>query len=523
MKCPNCGESNFDWARKCDDCGHRFAVENRSTTVNAAAHGRAVTNEILDLQRHTVDEIPGKTISINAATYEILPRTRTIRGANVYTLRNLRTRLVTFELKVFSCAAGSNEWEQIKRRGREVFREKAVFSTERDPGANTFVVEEIYEQNGGLVGLQRAFTTHPGPEYYEQRMTKAATLLNEGRIADAIQEYDRVLALNPNHAAAMGNKGVCLGRAGDVAGGVRLFLQCMELEPNETTPYHNAASFLAGSGRPEAATAILAKGLNRYAGEFATWMFLVELATEYDTLSRVDEIVERGMTLIAESKTGQRLRQRIEESRTRWQRYCAALDQAIRLQLSKQWDEALQLLAQVSTLSKRNAVAELNCCICLFQKGDLEASFRRTQACQFKLDGNHQRSAGLLLLLCAAGLQKWDFARAVALDFHRCFPAPALLPGIPAASKHPHAAELSTFPTRTAVFGVADSIEEPGVDRILTTLSTIPTRIDCSSEQLKALTELRERYRQRATMRKAPTDSSGPDILDLDSGSSRPH
>jgi len=297
----------------------------------------------------------------------------------------------------------------------------------------------------------------------------------------------------------------------------------MELDPNVTTSYENAAVFLAGSGRPEAATAILAKGLRRYAGEFGTWMFLVQLATEYDTLALVDDVVERGMTLVADSKVGRRLRPRIEESRARWQRYCATLEQAVRLQLSKQWDEALQLLAQSAALSKRNAVAELNCCICLFQKGDFEASFRRTQACQFRLDGNHQRAAALLLLLGAAGLQKWDVARAVALDFHSRFPTPQDLPLIPTAAKHPHAAVLPMFPTGTAVFGAADSIEGPVVDRILMTLATMPTKIGCSAEQLEALAELRTRYLQREAMHLAPTDRNSPEIFDLDSGSSRPH
>jgi tetratricopeptide (TPR) repeat protein len=523
MKCPNCGASNFDWARKCDDCGHRFRVEQRSTTPSAAAQGEPIVVETLDLQRHAANDIPGKTISINGAAYEILPAIRAIRGATVYALRHQRSRLVTFELKVFSCAAGSHEYDEIKRRGREVFREKVVFSTERDPGANAFVVEEIYEQNGGLVGLQRSFSTHPGPEYYETQMKKAATLINENRIADAIQEYDRVLALNPNHIAALGNKGVCLGRIGDIAGAARLFVQCIELDPNETTSYHNAATFLAGSGRPESATAILAKGLNRYAGEFGTWMLLVRLATEYDTLALVDDVVERGMTLVADSEAGRGLRQRIDESRIRWQRYCAALEQATRMQLSKQWDEALQLLAQAAALSKRNAVAELNCCICLFQKGDLDASFRRTQACQFRLDGNHNRAAGLLLLLTAAGLQKWDVARAVALDFHRRFTTLQDLPLVPAAAKHAHGAELPMFPSRTAVFGAADLIEELGADRVLLTFATIPTRIDCNAEQVTALAQLGERYKQRAAMRMAPTDSNSPEISELDSGSSRPH
>jgi tetratricopeptide (TPR) repeat protein len=321
----------------------------------------------------------------------------------------------------------------------------------------------------------------------------------------------------------LGNKGACLGRTGDVAGALRLFLQCIELDPNETSSYHNAALFLAASGRPEAAMSILAKGLNRYAGEFGTWMLLVQLATEHDTLALVHDVVERGMTFIADSKAGERLRPRIEESRTRWQRYCAALEQAIRVQLSKQWDEALQLLAQAAVLSKRNAVAELNCCICLFQKGDLEASFRRTHACQFRLNGNHQHAAGLLLMLCAAGLQKWDVARAVALDFHRRFPAPMDLPLIPAAAKHAHVSELPMLPTRTAVFAAADSIEEPGVDRILHALVTIPTRIDCSAEQATALTQLGDRYRQRAAMPAKATDSNSPEISDLDLGSSRPH
>ena len=94
---------------------------------------------------------------------------------------------------------------------------------------------------------------------------------------------------------------------------------------------------------------------------------------------------------------------------------------------------------------------------------------------------------------------------------------------MPAAAKHAHGAELPMFPSRTAVFGAADLIEELGADRVLLTLATIPTRIACTAEQVTALAQLGERYKQRAAMRMAPTDSNSPEISGLDSGSSRPH
>jgi tetratricopeptide (TPR) repeat protein len=516
MMCPSCGGSNFAWARQCDHCGRPLRGDSRSSTPGLTQPDRQVEHQELDLRTHALEDVPGKTVAINGVRYTILKSTRVSRQPNVcvFPLRHQTTLMVHFELKVFRCTPGSAAYESVKARGLRTFREKAPLSTDKDPGAVYFVIEEIYEQNGGLLGLQRAFTDHPGPAYHAARMARAISLLNEGRHVDAIREFDRILELNPNHNAALCNKGVCLARSGDVSGAVDLFSRCIELDANDPAPYQNAALFLSGSGRVEAATKILKKSLNRYAGDFGTWMLLIRIAIENDTLDLVHEIVESGMTLIADTEIGGRLRPELERSRARWIRYCAALEQAIPAQMSQAWDDAVRLLDQTIPLSRRNALAELNRCICLFHKNEIEASVQGLRQCAHRLDGNAALAAALLLLLGSADLGKWDVARGIALGFHRRVETVSQLPRIPVVVKHAQASAPAPM-----FFG-ADCIEDPRIGRIVSTLSKMPAFIQCDAADVKALDELRERYEQLAAMSFPALEPRTPQP---DTGSSKPH
>src|SRR5262245_59846341 len=123
MQCSNCSGHNFTWARRCDHCGHPFQPAAPQERTAGAPSDRAEA-VVLDLGRHAPDEAAGKTITINGVEYGILERSRTIRSAHVYPLRNLRTRLIMFELKVFLCEPGSPAFESIRQRGRRIFAEK---------------------------------------------------------------------------------------------------------------------------------------------------------------------------------------------------------------------------------------------------------------------------------------------------------------------------------------------------------------------------------------------------------------
>jgi Flp pilus assembly protein TadD len=462
----------------------------------------SVKDEPLDLGRHALEDIPGKSVVINGVAYRILGRSRVTPAASVYPLLNKRTLLVGLELKVFLCRPGSDDYNATKTRGLRTFREKAMVSSGADPAADFFIIEEIYEQNGGMLGLQRCFGGNPGPNYYPEQMSKALALVRQERPADAMQEFDRILALNPGHIAALGNKGVCLARQGDIPGALQLFLRGIELYANETAAYRNAAMFSAAYGRPEPALGILKKTLSRYAGDFGSWMTLVRIATEHDALDEVDDVVAAGLALVGDTKLGQKLRPVVDESRARWERYSTALEQAASAQLSRAWDNAIPILERAETMSKRNAVAEMNRAVCLFHKGRIHASVELLCRCAHRLYGEHAHAANLLLLLGFAELGEWDRAGSIALDLHKRFEQPLGLPRIPVLVRYPKDRGPASG------VGLANCVEDPGTDRIVATLSRIQAHTPRTVASATAFEQLRERYLQLAAVNLPPLPES---------------
>src|SRR5262249_53895872 len=155
---------------------------------------------------------------------------------------------------------------------------------------------------------------------------------------------DQVLASSPNHLLALANKGVCLWRVGDVAQALEITFKCIELEPNETLTYRNAATFLTGVGRPEAAIQLLKQSLDRYRAEYKTWVMLLRIAAEYDLLDQVEELVEAGMKLIGDAKIAATFRAWIVPSRVRARRYASSMKSATDAQLAGAWTDAMQHL-----------------------------------------------------------------------------------------------------------------------------------------------------------------------------------
>jgi tetratricopeptide (TPR) repeat protein len=436
--------------------------------------------ELLDLRRHDLEDVPGKTVFINCVPYTILDLIGQGGEANVYRIRNQRTQEVLFVLNVFLFTPEAPEYEAIRHRGDQTFQSKAYSSSDRDPSAKGFLSLEIYEQNGGLLGFQRYVGRVRDPEEYQVEMSKAGNLTSEGRDPDAVQIFNEVLAHNPNHVSAMCSKGVCLGRAGDIPGGLQLFLRCIELEPNMTVPYHNAGIFLVNSGRPEDAIQILNQALDRYAADFETWLMLVNISTEYDGTELVDDIIDWGLKLISKAKISEHLRARIEESMARSEHYRLAFERAVSAQSSQHWDDAMPYFEEAIAASKRNAIAQLNFCICLFHKGRIKESVQRLRTILHRIHGAPAFASGALLLVGWAHLGEWDTVRFIALDFYRRFERPADLPRIPL---------LATYDC---------CLELPNVDRIVSTLSAIPSHLQCPASDMKAFEDLRKKYQQLA-------------------------
>jgi Flp pilus assembly protein TadD len=77
--------------------------------------------------------------------------------------------------------------------------------------------------------------------------------LRRGRVALAVSEFSRALALTPLRAAARSNLGVALERAGDLGGALNETAHALELDPLRATPWVNLTRLLLRVQGPAAA------------------------------------------------------------------------------------------------------------------------------------------------------------------------------------------------------------------------------------------------------------------------------
>jgi tetratricopeptide (TPR) repeat protein len=462
MTCPHCGQNNFKWARHCDHC-RRPLTEG----VAPASAGSSTVNE----PTAPVTGIEGGSFSFNGVSYTALSRSRESRDADVFPLRHQRSELVIFEMKVFRCDPDTPLYEEIKTRPPKSFRTQAEISA---PGAKV-VFEEIYEQDGRLLGLQRAYREHPGPAYHAEQMAAAQALLQKQQFGEAIAAYDAILALNPSHVPALGNKGLALINTGNVEKGLGCFERCVGIDANMPEPQINQAAYLAATGQSERATMTLARLLKRYPWSLDHWLALVQMASAEDTLDLAQRFIEPGLAVLGGVPVGERVRAATNESRTRRQAYLSELERARSQQLAKRWTDALETLERCHTLSRRHAIASLNRAICHYHLSDMTACRATVRASHHRLlERSHTLTSMLLWLLSAVALEDCQAAIAVvvALQHHIANGMPVVeLPRVPVAA-------LPSLPHQGVGLSLdaASVLEDLDVAPVLTALNQLGER-----------------------------------------------
>jgi tetratricopeptide (TPR) repeat protein len=486
MTCPSCSQNNFKWARRCDHCGR--PLTGAAAPVSAGAPAR---NE----RGQSAVDIEGRTFTFNGVSYTALARSRQLKDADVYPLRHQQSELVVFEMKAFRCDPGSPLYEDVKGRPAGSFRTKAMLSTS-DTSAAHLVIEEIYEQDGRLLGLQRAYREHPGPAYHEARMASAEELFQKRQFSEAVAVYDAVLALNPHHAVALQNKGLALMNGGK-AEGLLCFEQCVGIDANMAEPQINQASYLAVMGKPEQATSTLARLLKRYPWSFDHWLALVHMASTEDTLDLAEHLIEPGLAALAGVPVGDRVRAAMDESRTRWRAYVSELERARSQQMAQQWADALETLTRCSTLSRRHAVASLNRAICLYHLSDMKAC-RDTLRPNYHrlLDKSHGLASMLLWMLSAASLGDWQEAMAFVSAFEQHIGAGLAVIEMP---RVPVAAMPSPPPPGGSLIAAGSVLEAWDVAPILTALTALAARPECQAKA-RTIVAVMAAYTQLASL-----------------------
>jgi len=484
MTCPHCGQSNFKWARRCDHCRRPL-----TEPVERASAGSSAANE----PTRPVEDIEGRSFTFNGVSYTALRRSRQVRDADVFPLRHQQSELVIFEMKVFRCDPGTPSYEEIKARPPKSFRTQAELSAS---GAKV-VFEEIYEQDGRLLGLQRAYREHPGPAYHAEQMAAAQALFQKQQLGEAIAAYDAILTLNPSHTAALGNKGLALVDTGRLEEGLGCFERCVGIDANMPEPQINQAAYLAAMGQPEQATMTLARLLKRYPWSFDHWLALVKMASTEDTLDLAQRFVEPGLAVLEGVPAADQARAAMDASRTRRQAFLSELERARSLQVAQRWADALETLSRCTTLSRRHAVASLNQAICQYHLPDMAACQNTLRATHHRLiDDSHTLASLLLWMLSAAALDDWQGAIAVVgvLQQHIAALGPGVdMPRVPVAAP-PCLPSGAGF-----TLDAASVLEDLDVTPILTTLNRLAERPE-GRANIGAVETVAAAYRQLATL-----------------------
>ena len=61
----------------------------------------------------------------------------------------------------------------------------------------------------------------------------------QGKLDEAIADYDMAISLNPNHAKAYNNRGVAYRKKGDLDRAIADYNEAIRLDPKDAKAYHN--------------------------------------------------------------------------------------------------------------------------------------------------------------------------------------------------------------------------------------------------------------------------------------------
>jgi len=106
------------------------------------------------------------------------------------------------------------------------------------------------------------------------RLELASAYFADGKTAYALEEIDRALQLQPQHAEALGLRGLVLLQAGDSAAAISHLRQAVRIEPDNPGLLNNLGWALCQSGKPQTAMPYLERALAQpaYAESAKAWV-----------------------------------------------------------------------------------------------------------------------------------------------------------------------------------------------------------------------------------------------------------
>lgn len=408
----------------------------------------------LDLTRHDIEEVPGKTISINGVAYELQPLFGEGGTAFVFPLKNLRSGLILFVAKIMKFRPGSPEYNHSFDRMQKHDVERMCFIME--DAEIPVIPEEHYLVKGGMVRFQKFLGSVDNPEYFSDDAEKANAFAKARMFSRALEAYDAILSLNPYHTEILVNKSICLDAIGETPEAISLLASTIEIEPNNRSYYNLIAKIAANHGMSGLAVHYLNRAVQRCPWDYINRLSLAQIALDYDMIEIASKCIGESLRAKPTSKTFRRLRQELPRGGRRSYRYNDLLSQAASLQMKQRWEEAVSLCERAARISRNNAIALLNRTICLVQSGKGAPVAMETGSLIYRLHDRFMPTCALVAAQCFHQQNDYGFARRL-LCMIEIPEEIADLPGIPAVVKEDGIIE---FEPGNQIFGILDDLLE---------------------------------------------------------------
>lgn len=125
------------------------------------------------------------------------------------------------------------------------------------------VVSHIHARNFRNSEVLYRHAAAVDPENIQARANLADTLLEKGRIDEAVAHYQRALSLDPGNALVHNNLGTAFLQAGDTGKAAECFRRALAYDPAHAMANNNMGNLLLDRGEPDAAIACFEKALTR--------------------------------------------------------------------------------------------------------------------------------------------------------------------------------------------------------------------------------------------------------------------
>ncbi len=239
-----------------------------------------------------------------------------------------------------------------------------------------------------------------------------------GRLAEALQLYEQVLAAEPDNARALNFAGAAYVQLGEAARGIELLERATAVDPNYAEAYHNLGVVLRDAGRLQEAVAAHRRMLEIAPDDAEGYNDLGIVLRKMDNTAGAEEAYRRAIELRADYadahyNLGNALlhQDKVEEAIHSYQRAAAFKPDNPRiyrmlgtaLQVRGELEGAIASYRRALDIDSKDASTYANLASVLVEKGDLQAGveyFRRAVQLNPRVVGAH---AGLGVALHDSG------------------------------------------------------------------------------------------------------------------------